>query len=155
WNSNWRGVLVRYRGAGLATAALQNSETVETLTGAGSTLYRLTHNVNELSTKSSIPDWPAFDDEKIYGLDANQKYWLEPIPRPTTTHITRLPVGNQLGDGTLITSKFAHVEIVRSASQSFDFMADPLRANIGVRFQGKDAPLTGGAEVRQALVPVG
>jgi hypothetical protein len=144
---------MRYQGTGNTTAALIDSGTLETLTAAGSTLYELSHDVNELSTSSFIPSWPAFDDNTLYGLDPTQKYWLVSMARPATTHVTSLPNGVRLGSS-VVNSKFASIEVDPLAQTTVNFY-EVLNAITGVRFQGTDGPLANGAVVNPTTSTVG
>jgi hypothetical protein len=146
---------VKYQGLASTTAALTDSPTLMTLTAAGSTLFQLTHDANQIATGSFIPSWPAFDGGHIYGLDPTKLYFLESIPRPATTHITSLPQGVQLGAGTLIGSGFAHVELVPSAVSAYGFQGHLIDAHTGVRYQGVDTPLGNGATVFPSSISAG
>jgi hypothetical protein len=153
WNSDWAGALVRYQGTGNTTASLTDSGTLEALTAAGSTLYQLSHDLNRLTTTSFIPNWPAFDDNTLSGLDPTQKYWLVSMARPTTTHVTSLPDGVRLGSS-VVSSKLASVEVDPLAQTAVNFY-DVLNAVTGVRFQGTDGPLANGAVVNPTTSTVG
>jgi hypothetical protein len=156
WNADWTGALVRYSGMGNTTAALTDSGTLEALTGAGATLYQLSHDVNQLVTPSFVPYWPAFDGAVLYGFDPAQRYWLDSAARPATSHVTSLPQGDLLGVGTLISSGFGLVEINSPASNPFDFFGNLFLLVQGVRYQGTDGPLTYGAAVYPSpAAPVG
>jgi hypothetical protein len=154
WASDWTGTVVRYTGADSTTATFTDSGTVETLTGAGLTLYQLSRNVNQLATASFINNWPAFDAGNVYGMDPGQRYWLDATPRPTTTHITSIPAGNFIGQGTMVRSKFAHVEL-STANTAFDFFQNLFSAKMGIRYQGTDWPMAYGAGGSQTIATVG
>jgi len=145
WTSSWGTSLVRYVGTGAHTAALDDTGTLESLTADAATLYQQSHDVNRLATASYSPNWPAFDDSTLFGLDPTKRFWLESLPRPQTTHITSLPVGNLLGANTLVTSKFGFFELPGTVS-SFDF-SNLFAATTGIRYQGADWPIAYGAVV--------
>jgi len=147
WTGDWAGALIRYLGSNNTTAALTDSGTLEALNGAGVTLSQLGHDINQLSTASFIPNWPAFDSTTLYGLDPAQKYWLDAAQRPATTHVTSLPSGDRLGAGTLVTSRFALLEVNPPVPSGFDFFANVFYSTSGVRYQGNDGPLANGAVV--------
>jgi hypothetical protein len=152
--ADWTGALVRYQGLAGSTAALTDSGTLMTLTGAGSQLFQLAHDVNQLTSTSFVPAWPAFDTATLYGLDPSKQYFLDPVPRPPSTHVTSLPAGIRLGPGTLVGSAFAHIELASPAS-SVDFEGGLLNSHPGVRFQGVDTPLGNGAIVTPGSIVAG
>jgi hypothetical protein len=115
------------------------------LTAAGSTLFQLAHDGNQVTASSFVASWPAFDATRIYGLDPANSYFLDPLPRPTATHVTSLPEAVKLGTGTLVSSGFAHVEIERVTAAPFDFAQQLINAHTGVRYQGADTPMGNGA----------
>ncbi len=145
WTDESTGALVRYQGLAGSTAALTDSANILTLTGAGSTLFQLAHDANQLTTGSFTQAWPAFDSATLYGLDPAQSYFLDPAPRPGVTHVTSLPPGIRLGAGTVVTPWFAHIELVPPAG--YDFM-NLSRARTGVTYQGAEYPLAYGAVVQ-------
>jgi hypothetical protein len=101
---------------------LTDTGSVSTLATSNATLYQQAHDTNQAATAGFIPNWPAFDSAILYGLDSTQRYWVDPSARPTTTHVSSLAAGIQLGTRTLIAPEFAHVEVVQSASAPFDFL---------------------------------
>ena len=122
WTSPANGAQVRYQGANNSSAVLTDTGSVSTLATSNATLYQQAHDTNQAATAGFIPNWPAFDSAILYGLDSTQRYWVDPSARPTTTHVSSLAAGIQLGTRTLIAPEFAHVEVVQSASAPFDFL---------------------------------
>ena len=155
WTADWTGALVRYQGLAGSTADLTDTSTLMTLTASGTPLFRLVHDANQVATSSFVPFWPAFDGANLYGLDAGKRYFLEPAPRPVTTHVTSLPTGVRIGEGTIVSSSFAHVELASPVSSSFDFVRSLIAAHAGVRFQGVDTPLGNGAVVYESSIAAG
>ena len=147
WNADWTGARVKYQGLAGASASYTESPGLSVLTAAGSTLFQLAHDGNQVTTSSFVPSWPAFDATRIYGLDPANSYFLDPMPRPAATHVTSLPEGVKLGTGTLVSSGFAHVEIQPVTAAPFDFAQRLLDAHTGVRYQGADTPMGNGAIV--------
>ncbi|MBI4909843.1 MAG: hypothetical protein HY820_39865 [Acidobacteria bacterium] len=155
-NSDWTGALVRYQGAGNTTASLTDSSQILTLTGAGTTLFQLAHDVNQLASTQLIPGWAAFDNTTFYGLDSTKQYWLAPGARPANmTHATSIPSGVKLGAGTLVGDGFAHFEVESAAPPLFDFMANLLQSQQGVTYQGVDGPIAFGAVVTPSFNTAG
>ena len=157
WNSDWTGARVRYTGLAGSTATLTDSGTVETLSAAGATLYELTDSgANQVASTSYISGWPAFDGTKLYGLDPAKRYWLDALPRPsTTTHVTNIPAGNVLGSDTFVTSAVGRFDFgAPVAAGAFDF-EDLLSALLGIHYQGSDWPLAYGAVVVPTTMTVG
>ena len=112
WQADWTGAVVRFRGANGSTAALTDSGTLVALQDSGSVLYQRLHNTNQQDTLAYIPNWPAFDAAKLYGLDPATQYWLEQVTRPLGTHISFLPEGVKVGPDTLMRPGFAMVDLV-------------------------------------------
>jgi Domain of unknown function (DUF6259)/Viral BACON domain len=144
WTDDSSGALVRYQGLAGSTAALTDSSNILTLTGAGSTLFQLAHDANQVTTGSFIRTWPAFDSAALYGLDPTQLYFVDPVPRPGATHVTSLPPGIRLGAGTVVTPTFTHIELAPPAGYDFTNLS---RLRLGVTYQGVDYPLAYGAVV--------
>ena len=156
WTADWSGALVRYEGLGGAMAALTDSGTMTTLTATGGTLFQIAHDVSEISTTASARNWPAFDAARIVGFDPAKRYFIDPIARPAITHVTSLPSGYRLGDGTLVGAGFAHVEVLPPTASLFDFDKGLFLARVGVTYQGSEWPLAYGAVVaRQSLTAGG
>jgi len=153
WSADWTGALIRYEGSGGSSAALTDSGSLLRLDAAGASLYQRLHDVNHAETTSFVRHWPAFDAARIYGLDPDLQYWAESLPRPNTTRISSLPPGIKLGAETMITSKFAYVE-VEPVSQ-FHFLNNLWLARSGVSFLGVDGPLANGATANEATVQAG
>ena len=148
WSEDWADKLVRYRGADGAEAALAATGGLTTLTAGGETLVALAHGVTSLVSDRLPVGWPAFDASTIYGLEPSAYSFLEAGARPTTTHVTSLPSGARLGEGTLVGSGFAHVELRPPVSAIKPLEASMLDAITGVRFAGRDWPLGNGAVVQ-------
>ncbi|MEZ5356507.1 MAG: DUF6259 domain-containing protein [Bryobacteraceae bacterium] len=111
WTADWSGALIRFVGSGGATAALTDTGTQVRLEADGATLYQRLHDVNQIATAEYIPNWPAFDASRLYGLDPGVQYWLEQTPRPDTTRIASLPAAVKLGAETMVTPRFAVVDV--------------------------------------------
>jgi hypothetical protein len=154
WTANWGPALVRYEGSG-AVAEFTRTASEIALTAAGAALFRIAHRVEQIATPAFVNGWPAFDGTTLYGLDRRRKYFLDSVARPANTHLTFLPSGLRLAGGTLVGPNVAHVEIARSAPESFDFTGGLIRARTGVRYQGADAPLSHGALVQLTSIVAG
>ena len=154
-SNSWSGALVRYAGAASTTAEVTDTGTMRTLTAAGVPLYRIAHDVSLLATSSFVPGWPAFDATTLFGLDPGRSYWLDPVPRPTTTHATSLPDGIRLGSASRVGNGFAHFAPLPVVPPAFHADAQLLQATNGVRFQGSDTPLGNGAVVHPAVIIAG
>jgi hypothetical protein len=155
WGADWSGALVRYQGPAGATATLTESGTVTTLTAAGSPLFQLAHDTNEVTGPSFVRGWPAFDATTIYGLDRDVMYFLDPIARPMTTHATSLAAGVRVGPSSIVGTGFAHVQLLPPKASVFDFDKNLLAGKYGVRYQGVDGPLANGAVVTQQSIVAG
>ncbi len=123
WDNFWNGAIVRYRGAGGAIATLTDSGTLVQFnlsSGTGtSSVYQRLHNSNQATSSAFVPGWPAWNGNRILGLDPAYQYWLDPItPNPNLAHITGLPAGVRLalGTGTLFTPDFAYFTLLPPAS---------------------------------------
>ncbi len=146
WSGDWTGSLIPYQGVSGATATLSDSGSVISLNAGGTPLYQRIHDSMQQVTAGYIANWPAFDATQIYGLDPSEQYWLDPIPRPATTHITSLPAGVQVGSETMVSPSFAYVEL--AGAQPFDFFDNLWDAQIGITYNGTDGPLAYGAMVQ-------
>ena len=155
WTADWTGALVRYEGLAGSTATLTDSGGLTTLTAAGSTLFQLAHDVNQVTSGSFLNAWPAFDNTTLYGLNPTRLYFLDPVPRPGTTHATSLPAGVQIGSGTVTSTSFAHIEVAPASVALFDFIGGLIQAHSGVRFQGVDTPLGNGANASPGTITAG
>lgn len=155
WAADWTGARVKYQGLAGATATYTESPTLSTLTAAGVPLFTLAQGANQVTTSSFIPSWPAFDSTRLYGLDPAGAYFLESVPRSTTTHVTSLPDGIKLGPGTIVSPGFAHIEVQRIASQTIDLQQRLIEGHTGIRFQGSDTPPGNGSVAVPALSTVG
>ena len=156
WTTDWSGSLVKYQGLAGATAALTDTATTMSLTAAGTTLFQLAHDSNQVASSTSfIPAWPAFDSGRLYGLDPAKLYFLDVAPRPVTTRITSLPGGVQLSPDTLIGNGFASVSLLPVDTGSFDFERRLIDAHPGIRFQGTDTPIGNGARALPEVSTVG
>jgi len=152
---DWGSDLVRYAGSGGSTASLTDAAGVMSLVAAGTPLVRQAHDVNRVTTPALIRGWPAFDATTLYGLDPARLYWLDPVARPTTTHVTSLPDGVRLKSSTLVGNGFAHIAVAPVPRTSFDAMADLLYGQPGVRYLGVDGPLGNGAVVYASSIVAG
>lgn len=155
WAADWTGALMRYQGTAGSTAVLTDTSGLMALTSSGAPLFQLAHDANQVASSSYVPSWPAFDQTNVFGLDPAQQYFLDPVSRPTATHLTSLPAGVRVGSGTLVTPAVAHVELAPPGASSFDFLGGWTDAHLGVRFQGVDAPLGNGAGVFAGIALVG
>ena len=156
WPADWTGALIRYQGTGGATAALTDTSSLMTMTAPGATLYQLAHDVNQWASSAWSPNWPAFDNTALYGLDPSAQYWLVSAARPSSvTHLNSVAPGVRLATGTLIGSGFAHVELAATGPPPFDFFGGLFSAQPGVTYQGVDGPLANGAVVALTTAAVG
>jgi hypothetical protein len=141
WSGNWNSAVLRYNGTDGASATLSNDGTLTTLTGSNGIVYQRVHGVTQVRTTRYIDQWPAYDDQAIYGLDPALEYWMDAVPRPAAAaHITSLPPGVKLGVNSRVTSSVASLSIVPIALASFDFLANFPGAGIGSMSNGADAP---------------
>lgn len=155
WTSDWTGAVVRYDGLAASTAALTETGTQTTLTAAGATLFTLAHDTGQLTSASFVRSWPAFDATNIYGLDPGTSYFLDPVARPTSTHVTSLPAGVRLGPASVVAAGATHIETLPPAVASFDFEVGLLTSHVGVRYQGVDTPLGNGAVIVPSAITAG
>jgi hypothetical protein len=153
WTGSWIGVLVPYKGASNATAALSDSGTILSLNVSGSVVYQRAHNVNQVATTSYVRNWVAFDSSNIYGLDPTKQYWLDSVSRPNTTHVSSLANGIELGPDTAVSPTFAFIQLV--PTPSYNFLDNLWAANIGITFNGTDGPLGFGATAQVAPTTAG
>jgi hypothetical protein len=153
WAADWTGAVVRHQGTGGATAALTDTGTKMTLDAAGSTLFTLAHDANQVASPPYPSRWLAFDGVTSYGLDPSKRYFLDQASALTSTHLTSLPAGVRLGPGSLLTPSVAHIELLPPVP--FDFQNQLLNAHMGVRYNGSESPLGLGAVVQMQTVTAG
>jgi hypothetical protein len=89
-----------------------------TLTAAGSTLFTLAHDANQVASPPFPSYWLAFDSAKTIGLDPDSLYFLDRTTPATSTHVTSLPAGVRIGPGSLLTPSIAHLELLPSSTAS-------------------------------------
>jgi hypothetical protein len=155
WSGPWNGALVRHQGLAGATAAVTDSANVTTLTAAGATLVQHAHDTSAIAGTSFVRYWPAFDADNVYGLDPELTYFVDPIARPTSTHVTSLPSGIRVGSGSIVGSGFAHVQLLPPKTSAFNFEENALVSHYGVRYQNVDGPLAFGAVVNPQSIIAG
>jgi hypothetical protein len=153
WTADWSGALIRYTGAGGTTAALTDTGTVMTLTAAGSPLFTLAHDANQVPSPPYVSNWLAFDGTATFGLDPSRRYFLDLASPPASTHLTSLSAGVRIGSGSMTSASFAHIEV--APSPRFDFEKGLLAADLGVRFAGADHPLGNGAVAQVQTITAG
>jgi hypothetical protein len=153
WARSWKGVLVPYKGVSNGTAVLSDSGTILTLNSNGFTIYQRVHDTSQLTTTSTIPNWPAFDYRQVYGMDPTQEYWLDSTARPDTTHVPELDPGVELGPDTAVSSNFALIQLLRAPS--YNFLENLWSATVGITFNGRDVPLGFGATAQTQRVTAG
>ena len=155
WTGSWSGVLIPYKAApgSNATAALTDTGTLVSLSSGGTSIYQRAHDTATLDTGSYIPNWPAFDSTRLYGLDPAAQYWLDAVARPNATHVSSLPTGVQLGAQTMVSSNFALVQLVPTAG--YDFMSHLGAATVGTTENGIDGALDFGASAQVQTATVG
>jgi hypothetical protein len=152
WTADWSSAVVRHAGTGGAMAALTDTGTTLTLTAAGSTIFTLAHDANQVASPPYPTRWPAFDGTSTQGLDPGKRYFLDLPAAPTSTHVTSLPPGVRLGPASLLTSSVAHVELLPAAGFDFESM---LNASMGIRHNASDFPIANGAVVQIQTIPAG
>lgn len=144
WTGSWNGALLSYKGAGGSSATLSDTGTVITLKAGGSTIYQRVHDTNQQATSGYVLNWPAFDSTQIYGLDAGKQYWLDPVARPSTTHVSSLPAGVQVGPETMVSPGFAYFQL--APTPAYDFLGNFWAAKPGITYNGVDGPVEFGAQ---------
>jgi hypothetical protein len=141
WNGDWNAAVLRYRGTDGAAASLTNDGTLTTLTSSTGVLYQRVHGVSQIRTTRYIDQWPAFDDQVLYGLDPGLEYWLDALTRPSAiAHLTSLPSQVKLGVNSRVSSSVASISLVQIGQPSFDFLAGFPQAAIGSISNSVDAP---------------
>ena len=81
---------------------------------ASQVLERRIEGVSEARLEGSIPGWPAFDGEKVIGLNPSRAYAWSPKPRDLNApHLSALPADLMLGRAG-VQEGFARFQIVRS-----------------------------------------
>jgi uncharacterized protein (TIGR03437 family) len=160
WTGEWKSVLFRYRGSNASTAIVSDSGTLITLQGAQGPIYQRVHGTTTIQTSSFIFGWPAFDADRLYGLDPTVEYWLDQLPRPSgTMHLNSLPPNVVLGENTHVDNSTASVSLLNLSAPNFDFFAGLSSAQIGTDANGQIGPpvsteltqLSVGGEVRQVI----
>ncbi|MCC6727748.1 MAG: hypothetical protein IT208_00240 [Chthonomonadales bacterium] len=112
--------LFRYRLAGGGRAVVrggQGAELVELPAGRGRStrgpervVWRRLYGVSQARLPDSLPGWPAYDAERLLGLDPGQSYLWSPEPRDLTApHLAALP------DGFTVTRAGVHPDLLRFA----------------------------------------
>ena len=121
------------------------------------TLYQRAHQTNQVSSASSVLNWPAYNGNQTLGLDPAYQFWLDPVTQnPNLAHITSLPPGVRLAlaTGTLVTPDFAYFNLLPPAdSEPLDFFASFGQANSGTTYNGRDGPLVNGDRAQFARPP--
>jgi hypothetical protein len=141
WGGDWSSWDFRYKGSDGSAATLTNAATLTTLTDPSGIVYQRAHGVTQILTTRYVDQWPAFDNQELYGLDPELEYWLDAVPRPTTqAHITSLPSNVKLGLNTRVSTSVASIGLVPVGNVSFDFFANFAAAAKGSTTNGADAP---------------
>ncbi len=153
WQSDWGGALLRYQGAANAAAILTDTRTLVRLAIGDSPVYQRLHDTAQQMTSAFIANWPAFDTTQIYGLDPAAVYWLDSVPRPQATHISRLPSGMKIGPNTMVSSRFAYFDL--TPVPLFNFFKNLWAAKVGITYLGADLPLADGATAQIQNATIG
>ncbi|HTP97859.1 MAG TPA: DUF6259 domain-containing protein [Casimicrobiaceae bacterium] len=147
WTGSWNGVLIPYKAApgSTTTAALVDTGSLVGVSSGGAPVYQRAHDAAQVDTASYALGWPAFDSTRIYGLDPTKQYWLDTVPRPTTSHVSSLPSTVEIGAQSMISSNFALIQL--APAPSYDFIANLWAATVGTNENGIDGPVGFGATV--------
>jgi hypothetical protein len=157
WQSEWGADLFRHRNAdGRVTAAVETQEHLVSLRIGEEYVYQRIRDANQMETTGFVPNWPAFDEQRIFGLDPARQYWLEADQRPANVpRITGLPEGLRVGANSMVTGNFGYFEIDRLEPPAYDFAAAFFRATKGTMYTGRDYNLINGSLVMLTRMRVG
>ena len=163
WDQKWNTSTVLYSGSNSSSASLADNGSLVSFTlqdqgTSPSVLYQRVHDANQVTSSSSVPNWPAWNGPITMGLDPAYQFWLDPIPPSAAQpHISSLPAGVKLGlgAGSLVTSDFAYFRLDPPDQPPFDFFGGLWGAHVGTTFQGVDSDLQNGAVVYLTTMVVG
>ena len=122
FDTPWRSqdlFVYRLKGGGQARFVRDRGVAFEARIGkqAPQVLDRRIEGVSEAALPGSIPGWPAFDAEKIIGLNPGQAYHWKPGQRDLAApHLSALPAGYMLTRGG-VHEGFARFQVARSAAE--------------------------------------
>ncbi len=106
-------------------------------------LERRIEGVSEARLAGSIPGWPAFDAEKIIGLNPDRLYPWSPKPRDLAApHVSALPAGYLLSRAG-VQEAFARFQIARSPAEE---------AKNTIRLWDYTGSVTGGVHLAGGIV---
>lgn len=100
----------------------------------GQTVYQRASGVSIVDSPLMIPGWPAFDAQRLFGLDPLEEYWLDPgDARPiNAAHVSNLP-GDVMLDNQTIQTPDSMLLALRPASRLvFDAVESIGRAKAGM-----------------------
>jgi len=118
------------------------------LTCGAQTISRTVHGANQVTTLAAIPDWRAYDEQHLLGLDPERRYPLFNEPRdPQAFHVAQLPEG-LIVEEVLLASDLATVRTRPVVRVVADLVRELERAQCGSRASGRpvvevDGPLQG------------
>lgn len=118
------------------------------LTCGAQTISRTVHGANQVTTPATIPDWRAYDEQHLLGLDPERRYPLFNEPRdPQAFHVAQLPDG-LIVEEVVLASDLATVRTRPVVCVVADLLRELERARCGSRVPGRpvvevDGPLQG------------
>jgi hypothetical protein len=114
WNGDWKTALYRWKGIDGTAASLEKQGGGVVMKFGEETIYRRQKGSTQLVSGLFVPEWTAFDDGNLYGLDPNREYWLDQTPRPAgVLHLSSLSQGVMLA-GSQVTPDFALFQLSHS-----------------------------------------
>ena len=154
------GTIFRYRSRdGKTTAHVESRDNFIRLYIGDDIFYERIHDATSAETAHHVRDWPAFDGNRLVGLDPDEQYWLEPdVPKTDDKpRLSELPADLRIGKQTFVSPEAALFTIERNIPPSYDFVANFWHAKTGTMFTSplRERPMVAGALARMNPVFVG
>lgn len=141
--------IFRYRSRdGSRGAAIARNGNMISLEVGADTLYRRLNGAPSVESSRFVPGWPAYDEQRIYGLDPDRQYWVtaEPFRPVELPHLLGVPETVKIGPETVVTPNFAILDLQPIERSAFDFLGNFTIGRVGTRYGSRDYPLMNGAD---------
>lgn len=157
WDGDWTGLQFRWISEdGSTVAKVEDAGPVVRMVVGDQIIYERARRTSTLQTSDFIPNWTAYDDNNLYGLDPSREYWLSnSVARPSDEpRLVNLPAQVKVGVGSYSTADYGYFELDQDPVPQYDFIANFGSAKLGTIFSLKDYPLIYGgmAAVSRTLV---